>query len=59
MSKFGVATLHHWRATAHPIFKIRISRNTKCDNLVDFPKSGHIFVSAHNTFLKQLKYLIN
>ena len=45
-SKFGmaegVATLHHQRSTAHSIFKIRISRNTKCDNLVGFPKSGHI-----------------
>ena len=37
-----MAALHHWGATAHPIFKIRISRNTKCDNLVGFPKSGHI-----------------
>ena len=24
-------------------FKIGISRNTKCDNLVSFSKSGHIF----------------
>ena len=27
------------------IFKISISWNTKCDNLVSFPKSGHIYVS--------------
>ena len=31
-----MAALYHWGATAHPIFKIRISRNTKCDNLVSF-----------------------
>ena len=24
-----------------PILKINISHNTKCDNLVSFPKSGH------------------
>ena len=26
------------------IFKIGISRNTKCDILVGFPKSGHIYI---------------
>ena len=40
-----MATLHHWGATAHPIFKIRISRNIKCDSLVGFPKSGHILTT--------------
>ena len=25
------------------ILKIRISQNTKCDNLVGFPKSGHMY----------------
>ena len=27
------------------ILKIIITRNTICDNLVSFPKSGHIFIS--------------
>ena len=26
------------------IFQIGISRNTKCENLVSFPKSGHIYL---------------
>ena len=26
------------------IFKIGISRNANCDNMVSFPKSGHIII---------------
>ena len=29
------------------IFKIGISRNTKCDILVGFPKSGHTHIYIH------------
>ena len=29
------------------IFKISISQNTKCDNLVGCPKSGHICNHVH------------
>ena len=29
---------------AHSIFKIHISRNTKCNNMVSFPISGHIYI---------------
>ena len=32
------------------IFKIGISRNTKCDNLVGFPKSGHIKLYGFESF---------
>ena len=30
------------------IFKIGISQNAKCDNLVGFPKSGHIYTAMHD-----------
>ena len=36
-----MATILHQRTTVDGIFKIGICRNTKCDILVGFPKSGH------------------
>ena len=35
--------MQHRRATAASMFQNGISRNTKCDNMVDFPKSSHIY----------------
>ena len=34
--------MHHRRTTSASVFQNGISRNTKCDNLVGFPKSSHI-----------------
>ena len=41
-----MAMMYHKRATCTmiSIFEVGISRSTKCDNLVDFPKSGHIYI---------------
>ena len=39
-----MAILDHYRTTAYSIFQIGISRNTKCDYTVGFPKSGHIYM---------------
>ena len=36
-----MATMQHKKITVVSIFVIGISQNTKCDNLVGFPKSGH------------------
>ena len=38
------------------IFKIGISRNTKCDHLVGFPKSGHIYKAMNDTALTTTKH---
>ena len=40
-----MAILHYQRTITHSIFQICISRKTKCDNKVSFPKSGHICYS--------------
>ena len=37
--------MQHRRATAASMFQNGISRNTKCDNMVGFPKSSHICYS--------------
>ena len=37
------AIMQHRRATAASMFQNGISRNTKCDNMVGFPKSSHIY----------------
>ena len=42
-SKSCVAIMQHRRATAASMFQNGISRNTKCDNLVGFPKSSHTY----------------
>ena len=39
-----MAIMQYRRATAASMFQDGISRNTKCDNLVGFLKSGHIYV---------------
>ena len=39
------------------IFKIGISRNTKCDILVGFPKSGHIYIHTMLQVEDALSYL--
>ena len=36
--------MQHRRTTAASIFQNGISQNTKCDIMVGFPKSSHIFV---------------
>ena len=36
-------TLCHKRRTAHSIFQIRISINTKCAERTGFPRPGHIY----------------
>ena len=41
-SKSCVAIMCHRRTTDASMFQNGISQNTKCDNLVGFPKSGHI-----------------
>ena len=40
-SKSCVAIMQHRRATAASMFQNGISRNTKCDIMVSFPKSSH------------------
>ena len=35
--------MQHRRATAASMFQNSISQNTKCDNMVGFPKSSHIY----------------
>ena len=49
-----MAIIQHRRATAASMFKNSISRNTKCDNLVGFPKSSHIYIDS--TALKSLNF---
>ena len=41
-SKSCVAIIQHRRVTAASMLQNDISRNTKCDIMVSFPKSGHI-----------------
>ena len=46
------------------IIKIIVSRNTICDNLVGFPKSGHIlrdwvYKNGSNTYMHPILQLCN
>ena len=34
------------------IFEISISQNTKCENSVGFPKSGHKYTKVHTVFTR-------
>ena len=45
-SKSYVAIMQHRRTTADSMFQNGISRNTKCDIMVGFPKSSHICVNV-------------
>ena len=47
-SKSCVAIMLHRRATAASMFQNGISRNTKCDIIVGFPKSYHIMLDLRN-----------
>ena len=40
----SVATILHKKTTVVSVFEIGISQNTKYNNLVGFPKSGHICI---------------
>ena len=42
-SKSCVAIIQHRRTTAASLLQNGISRNTKCDIMVGFPKSGHTY----------------
>ena len=41
-----MATVQHKRTTVVSIFEIGVSQITKCDNLVRFPRSGHICLKS-------------
>ena len=41
-----MAIMQHRRATATSMLQNGISRNTKCDIMVGFPKSSYIYASA-------------
>ena len=47
-SKSCVAIMQHRRTTAASMLQNGISRNTKCDIMVGFPKSGHIYRLSQN-----------
>ena len=49
-----MAIIQHRRATATSMFKNGISQNIKCDNLVGFPKSSHIYIDS--TAFKSLNF---
>ena len=51
-----MATIYHKGTTVAGIFKIGISWNTKCDNLVGFPKSGHIYKAMNDIALTTIKH---
>ena len=52
-------------ATVASIFKIGISQNTKCDNLVSFPKSGHKYtiailkIGVNNNYILAMEFIVN
>ena len=54
-SKSCVAIMQHRRATAALMFQNGISQNTKCDNLVGFPKSSHNYSSRLKLLSVQLE----
>ena len=37
----GVTVLYHRRRTVHSIFQMSISQNTKCGEILGFPRDGH------------------
>ena len=39
-----MAKFYHKRTIVASVLKIGISRNTTCDNMVGFPKSGHNYI---------------
>ena len=39
-----MTVLCHKRSTVHSIFKFNISQNTKCAEIIDFTRDGHICV---------------
>ena len=46
----GATVLHHKRSTVHSIFQISISQNTKCVEMVGFPKDSHICTHAAQNY---------
>ena len=39
----AVTAIYHKRSRVHSIFQISISRNTKCIEIVGFPRDCHIY----------------
>ena len=47
---YGMAIMQHRRTTAASMLQNGISQNTKCDTMVGFSKSGHIFQECTQLF---------
>ena len=64
--KSSMATIQHKRTIVASILTIGILRNTKCDNLVGFPKLGHIITvqlkgnltPAHGQWVQHLRVIL-
>ena len=49
----SVTVLYHKRSTVQSIFQISISQNTKCTEMVSFPRDGHICYCHVQTLIEQ------